>query len=196
VRAGWSPKGKGANSPFSFVFVRITSDWMKGNYRKIAYSAVLVGVGVALGYALALVPNVELVSFVCVFSGALLGKFWGGVDGALIFGLYSFLSPFGMPPVPLFATQIICGACMGISGAIAGKKLNNPVYAALTGVLLTLFYDIATNAAGYFTFPTAQTFFVYLLGGITFAVVHILSNGVLFAVLFPVVLPRLTRGWE
>ena len=167
---------------------------MTESYRKIAYSAVLVGVGVALGYALALVPNVELVSFVCVVSGALLGKLWGGIDGALIFGLYSLLSPFGMPPVPLFITQIICGAVMGISGAVVRKKLTSPLYAALTGVLLTLFYDIATNAAGYFSFPTAQTFFVYLLGGITFAAVHIISNGVLFAVLFPVVLPRLTRG--
>ena len=103
---------------------------MTESYRKIAYSAVLVGVGVALGYALALVPNVELVSFVCVFSGALLGKFWGGVDGALIFGLYSLLAPFGMPPVPLFITQIICGACMGISaGESMSRFLTTPILA-------------------------------------------------------------------
>ncbi len=163
--------------------------------RKIAYSAVLVALGITLGYALAVVPNVELVSFTCVMAGMVMGLAWGAVDGALIFGLYSMLSPFGMPPVPLWVSQILAGVVMGIAGHLARKKLHSPIYAGAIGVALTLFYDLLTNAAGYFAFPTKQTFTAYLIGGLTFAVIHIASNGVIFAVLFPIISKKFAPEW-
>jgi len=159
-------------------------------YRKLAYSAVLVALGVGLGYVLAWFPNVELVSFTAVLSGAVLGTVWGVIDGAFIFLIFSMLSPFGMAPVPLLAAQGLSGAMLGLTGGFFGKKINKPVYALLLGIGGTLMYDILTNAAGYFNFPTGQTFFVYLIGGVSFSVIHIFANGLLFCVLFPIILKQ------
>ncbi len=159
-------------------------------YRKLAYSAVLVALGVGLGYVLARFPNVELVSFAAVLSGVILGTAWGVIDGAFIFLIFSMLSPFGMAPVPLLAAQALSGALLGLAGGLFGKKIKKPACALLLGIAGTLMYDILTNAAGYFTFPTGQTFIVYLIGGISFSVIHIFANGLLFCVLFPIILKQ------
>jgi len=162
-------------------------------FRPLAYSAVLVALGVALGYALAWVPNVELVSFTAALAGYLLGASLGAFVGAMIFMLYSFLSPFGMAPLPLWLAQGIGGLAWGICGAVFTKYLARPVFAAGIAIAATLFYDIITNAAGYFAFPTGSTFIVYLVSGISFALVHIVSNCVLFALLFPLLTAKLGK---
>jgi len=159
---------------------------MKGN-RIIAYSAALVALGIGLGYALAWLPNVELVSFTAALSGFVLGRTWGIIDGALIFGIYSALSPFGMAPLPLLLAQIIGGAFIGFLGALLRKKLNKAYFAAIIGILGTAFYDIITNAAGFVAFPTKQAFLAYIVAGLSFSIVHIVSNAVIFAILFPVI---------
>jgi len=157
-------------------------------FHKISYGAVLVALGVGLGYALAWIPNVELVSFTAVLSGFLLGTGYGIFIGALIFLLYSFLSPFGMAPLPLFIAQGIGGAVFGFAGAILKNRLKNPLYAAAAAIVGTLFFDLITNSAGFFTFPSQSTFIAYISGGIIFGVVHILANAVIFAVLFPMMI--------
>ena len=156
-------------------------------YRKMAYSAVLLALGVGLGYALAWIPNIELVSFVCVLAGFMLGAEWGIIDGALIFLLYSFLSPFGMAPLPLWIAQGIGGAFLGFLGYLWGTRLKKPLFAMALGISGTLVYDLLTNLAGFFFFPTENTFIVYLLSGLSFSLVHIIANGVIFAILFPII---------
>ena len=160
-------------------------------HKKLSYSAVLIALGVGLGYALAWAPNIELVSFIAVLSGVMLGGVWGTIDGALVFLLFSFLSPFGLPPFPLWLAQGIGGACLGFGGSIFGKRLKNPLFAIMLAIAGTLLYDVLTNAAGYFTFPTGNTFIIYIIGGLSFSLLHILSNSAIFAILFPL-LTRMT----
>jgi len=159
---------------------------MKSRIKNLSYSAILVALGVGLGYVLAFIPNVELVSFTAVLAGFMLGMKWGIIDGALMFGLYSFLSPYGMAPPPLLVAQIIGGGFLGFLGATFSKGLQKPVYAAFVGFIGTLFFDIITNASGFFAFPTRQTFIAYIIAGLGFTVIHLISNTVLFVVLFPV----------
>ena len=58
---------------------------MKSRIKALSYSAILVALGVGLGYVLAWIPNVELVSFTAVLAGFMLGMKWGIIDGALMF---------------------------------------------------------------------------------------------------------------
>ncbi len=163
-------------------------------YRKLAYSAVLVALGVSLGYALAWIPNVELVSFICVLTGYTLGFSWGIIDGALIFLLFSFLSPFGMAPLPVWIAQGIGGAFLGFCGAFAGNRMTKPFIAAGIAIAGTVIYDLSTNIAGFFTFPTERTFMVYIIGGMSFSIVHIATNGLIFALLFPLIISKVIKN--
>ncbi len=162
--------------------------------RSLAYSGVLVGLGVGVGYALAWVPNVELISFTAALSGYILGAVWGAFDGATMFLLYSFFSPFGVAPLPQWIAQGVGGAAFGLCGATLWRRLGHPVVAAAVGAAATAFYDLITNAAGYFAFPTKQTFAAYMISGIAFSALHIAANAVVFALLFPLISRRVPRG--
>lgn len=162
-------------------------------YLRLSYSAILIALAVGLGYALAWIPNVELVSFTCVLAGYILGAGWGMFVGGIALMLYSFLSPFGMAPPPVWIAQGIGGASLALAGAIFSTKMKKPIYAMAVGIAATIFYDILTNAAGFFAFPTKSTFIVYLFSGFAFAVVHIIANGAIFAVLFPLLGNRIEK---
>jgi hypothetical protein len=158
--------------------------------KNIARSAIFIALAVALGYALSWVPNVELISFTVCFAGFALGAQWGAFVGASAFLLYSFLSPFGMAPLPLWIAQGIGGAIIGLSGGLFKKVLAKTAFAAVAGIVLTAIYDVLTNAAGFFAFPSGSTFIIYIVGGISFAAIHIFSNALVFAVFFPIISKR------
>ena len=169
---------------------------------RAAHGGVIIALAVALGYAFALVPNVELVTLTLTFGGYLLGAGWGAIVGALGFGLYSALSPYGIAPPPVFAAQIIGGAVIGFSGVLLRKAFKpgaktavKVLFAVITGLVVTFIYDILTNLGSYIAISSKATFVPFIIGGIGFAVVHILANGAIFAVLFPILvsLSRLTN---
>lgn len=157
---------------------------------KIAYGAILIALAVALGYALALVPNIELVTLTLAFGGFLLGGWWGMLVGALGFGLYSVLSPFGVAPPPLLFAQIIGGAFIGLGGSFLRKirRRNWLFYAAsgATGFIITLFYDISTNVGSFIMISSESTLLPFIIGGLSFSIMHIVANTAIFAILFPI----------
>ena len=159
---------------------------MEKNLKFVAYAGIFIGTGVALGYLLAAIPNVELVTATIFLSGYLLGKSGGSLVGVLTFGIYSTLNPYGMPPLPLLFTQMFAGGVIGFTGGAIKGRWEGIISFTISGILLTFFYDIITNASGYFLFPQKSTFIAYMIAGIGFSAVHILSNGAIFpALLFP-----------
>ncbi len=159
---------------------------MEKNLKFVAYAGIFIGTGVALGYLLAAIPNVELVTATIFIAGYLIGKGGGTLVGILTFGIFSSLNPYGMPPLPLLFTQILAGGIIGFTGGFIKGRWEGIISFTLSGVFLTLFYDIITNASGYFLFPQKNTFIAYMIAGIGFSGVHILSNGVIFpTLLFP-----------
>lgn len=158
------------------------------NPRKVAYSSIFLALGVALGYALSWLPNIELVSFVCALSGYWLGAGLGMLTGAGIYMLYSFLSPYGMAPMPLWIAQGIGGAVFAFLGVLFVRcKSRLAFYGAVAGALGTLFYDAITSVAGFIFFPSGNTLVAYIVAGAPFYAAHILSNTIIFAVLFPAI---------
>lgn len=158
---------------------------------RIAYGAIIIALAVALGYALALVPNVELVTLTLAFGGYLLGAGWGTVVGAMGFGLYSVLSPYGVAPPPLLIAQIIGGGIIGLGGSMLRKcdirRWTFILFAALIGLIITLFYDILTNIGSFIMISSQTTLIPFILGGLSFSILHIFANTAIFTVFFPVI---------
>lgn len=157
---------------------------------RIAYGAIIIALAIALGYALALVPNVELVTLTLAIGGYLLGGGWGLIVGALGFGLYSILSPFGVAPPLLLLAQILGGGLIGYSGSLLRKKVKKKwtlvLKSALIGGTVTLFYDLLTNLGSYIMITSEKTLIPFIVGGLSFSILHIVANVVIFAVLFPI----------
>ncbi len=159
---------------------------------KVAFAGVSIALAVGLGYALAPIPNIELVTFVVFLSSFYLGSVTGPVAGLIAFALYSLLNPYGIAPPPVFAGQLIGGALIGLGGALF-KDINRKVernyikciLAGSFGFLVTLMYDIATNIGAYIAAGSSQTFIVFVIGGLSFSAMHLISNTIIFATIFP-----------
>ena len=67
--------------------------------RKALLASLLVATAVALGYALAAVPNVELMTVTVFIAGYLLGAGAGVLVGMAAIALYSTFNPLGAAPV-------------------------------------------------------------------------------------------------
>lgn len=172
--------------------------------RSVASLGVFIALVTALGFALSGVPNVELMSLMTFVSGAVLGPRKGAVVGAVSMGLYSGFNPYGPALPPTFAMQVLGAAGIGVVGGLAvlGRwfertppGLRWPLGAAL-GLVLTLFYDALTNLGTAWSIGAYLDPWPILVGGITFAVWHIVWNGAFFGVGLPPMLAVLTRRRE
>jgi len=162
--------------------------------RRTAFAGIIIAMAIALGYALASVPNIEMVTFTLALGGAVLGYSRGAVVGAMGFALYSALSPYGIAPPPLFIAQTLGGAAIGIGGAGLGAIFHRikspPIRVACSagiGLLVTLLYDILTNIGSFIVASTKDTLGAFIIGGLAFSLVHIVWNGAIFAMLFPAI---------
>jgi hypothetical protein len=164
-------------------------------------TALLAALCAALGYALAGVPNVELISAAVFTSGALVGPRRGALVGALAETVYAGFNPNGVSPPPLYAAQILGFALFGAAGGwlapIVGRGpwLLRVLGAAAAGFALTLVFDVLTNAAVWVTVRESATLAAVVLGGLAFPLplFHVLVNTVGFALLAPATLRAVER---
>jgi hypothetical protein len=153
---------------------------------RLAFTALFAALSAALGFAGALIPNIELITLSVFLGGVATGVGHGFVIGALSEIVFSTLNPLG-PALPyVFVAQVIG---MGIAGAVGGlvaprlvriAERKRPLLLGVIGFLVTLFYDVLTNfALGVHMGPILTTF----LGGLAFSLIHLAGNTLLFAVL-------------
>ncbi len=134
-------------------------------------------------------PNVEPFTLVFFFIGYRYGGFWGAAVGALGEFLYTTLNPFGAALPPVTVAQIIGMALAGTAGGLAAHVDPWRIFSrprrwglVLTAIVITLFYDLLTNLA---MFWTLGNLWPWLIAGIPFSALHIGSNSLLFAFAFP-----------
>jgi len=155
---------------------------MKSN---LAVTAVLVALGVTLGLLFVAVPNVEGISAVSFFSGAILAAGGGALVGAVSMGLFSILNPLGPAAFPVFLAQVLGMAIMGCSGALWVKQVRSPGRAALLagifGGVLTFLYDVLTNYGFAVTMGRWGDPLPFIAAGIPLSAMHIVSNVLIFA---------------
>jgi hypothetical protein len=172
--------------------------------RKLALMGVLTALAIALKLPILSIPNVEFLTFVVFSAGFLVGMVEGTVVGIIAMSIYTTLiAPYGIPPAPIAAAQVLSMGLIGFSGGLARGLTSAvldrnvashsihllPVLAGF-GLVLTLIYDLLTNLA--WAFVMGQ-FWPVMVVAIPFALIHLVSNVVIFLVLSPV-LVRLSRS--
>ena len=159
------------------------------------------GTAVGVGYLLAGVPNVELMTLVIALAGASLGLRAGAMSGILAAAIYSLGSPYGLPH-PLLLVAQVCG--LGMAGVLGRwgsrlvlgdishhRRVRAMIWAGGTGFVATLLYDLLTNLSIIQAFELSAT--VVFSAAIPLSLLHTGANTVIFALLFPVLVPRLAH---
>lgn len=163
------------------------------------FSALAIG----LGYALLMIPNVELMTLIIFISGIMLGAKWGMLIGAFSEGIFSIANPFGSGLIfpPLLISQIMSMMIVGLTGGIMRRVFFHAQYtsfkiglAGFMGFILTFIFDSLTTlsypvSAG---FDAVQTWGLYI-SGIGFTLLHQISNVFVFSVGLPVVMKYLVK---
>ncbi len=169
---------------------------MSFSVRKLALMGVLIALAIVLKLPLLSVPNVEFFTFIIFSSGYLLGMIGGAVVGIISISIYtSVITPYGLPPLPIAFAQILSMALIGFAGGLAFKfnvvsiDENSPsrlfvhyFIMGVFGLVLTIIYDLFTNLA--VAFVMGQ-FLPVMVAAIPFALIHILSNVIIFVVFGP-----------
>ena len=156
--------------------------------RDLALCSTFVALAVALGFALVHIPNVELMTLIVFFSGYLQGPRRGGLIGFIAMSIFTTFNPMGVPFAPVALAQIAGMAIIGFAAGLTKKWLGRgPVWIKLgvLGLACTLFYDLTTNAAMAFSSGMLSRLFAVLIAGLTFSILHMVSNMLIFAVAGP-----------
>lgn len=160
--------------------------------RAALLSALLTALVFVAGQALAGIPNVELLTFLVFVSGYLLGPLLGALVGAAGMGAHSLFNVMGAVALPVWVSQWVCYALVGLAGGVAGPWLARiprrgvaAVLAAATGVVLVIFYQLAVNAVAFLAFSSGVSVWVYVWGGIVFGAIQVLWNAVVFVFAVP-----------
>jgi len=131
------------------------------------------------------IPNVELFSLALFLSGAFLGLF-EGIAVSLVAGvIFIFFNPNGPQTILVVGfTQLFGFFLFGLLGGILRRFLigktsgmRKALLLIFVGASLTLWYDLTTNLVFALLFGP---FWPTMIGGLSFALVHIISNTVIF----------------
>ena len=172
---------------------------MSFSARKLALTGVLIALAIALKLPILSVPNVEFFTFIVFSSGYLLGMMGGAVVGIISMSIYtSFVTPYGLPPLPIAFAQILSMALIGLAGGLAFRLFRSAfrpdfylrtiaviLTMGVSGLVLTLIYDLLTNLA---TTVVVGQFWPVMIAAVPFALLHTLSNTLIFVVLSPLLL--------
>lgn len=163
-------------------------------------TGLFAGIAIAAGYMLISVPNVEAITATLFLAGYTLGTERGILASLITVIVFFGLNPQGGMFPPLLLAQAFGLAIASVAGVIFSKleTLNKYVNLALILVLsliTTLLYDLLTNLA----FPIAaglnfKGILITLGAGIPFAIIHLVSNVLIFLALVPPVIMTLNKS--
>ncbi len=162
---------------------------MIGQSRWLAVTAMFVALAYVSALASYFIPNVSLI-FIAVFSaGALFGLKSGLIVGLLGEFLWTFLNPVGPAPPPTMLGQIVGMTAVGALGATVfnRKLMRQPSpfgYWSLFHLGLTcgLAFQIILTS---FEMAAYGLTWEYLTLGLTFSILTIVSNGIIFPFCYP-----------
>ncbi len=170
--------------------------------KRTVLSALFAGAGAAGSFLLIAVPNVEVLTITMFISGYALGAKHGIVTAFAAALLYFGFNPQGGFFPPLLIAQVTGLSFAPVAGAYFRKitdqaVLNRAAQSVLLGAaafIVTAVYDLLSNLA----FPLVMrmpgvAITGFLIAGIPFAVIHILSNIFIFIFAAPVLLDLVKR---
>jgi len=169
--------------------------------RRLAISGGLVAAAFAVKYAIFGLPNVEPLTLAFFGVGYAYGALWGAFVGVVGEGIFATINPMGAPIAPVWGAQILGMALAGVIGGIVGRLCGGTrsasisrrwelVIAVAGGIIATILFDLLTNLAMALSFGP---FWLVMIAGIPFAGLHVASNALLFALVFPILRRWLDR---
>ncbi len=185
--------------------ISLTSPYTKNQSNRIsnlAKSAMLISLTVGSGFALLMVPNIELMTTIIFISGVILGPWLGLQVGMASEFIFSIMNPLGSGLVfPfLLIAQVISMGLVGLTGGILRNRflkcnwsISKIVFLGFTGFLLTFIFDSLTTISYPMSvgFEWKEVLAVYI-AGMGFTLVHQIGNTCLFALALPKVLTRIS----
>lgn len=172
---------------------------MKRSLKKLTFMALFIALGVSLGYLLAPVPNVELVTMTIFLAGYFFGIKEGFVIGLFTEALYSAFNPYGMAAPPIFIAQILAMGLAGMVGGLTARthhsfSLINILKIGFIGFLLTLIFGVLTTLSySLFTGLTGKKLILSFVYGFYFYLAHLLSNTLIFLFLVPPLIRAMSK---
>ena len=166
--------------------------------RSIALTIALIGIMAAsiecVKLALSFLPNVEAVTLLTALYSFVFG--WYGIVAALVFVcIEPLIWGFGT----WLISYIIYWPLVAVVFFLFGRlKIKNRVSVTLAAVALTLFFGVLTSFVdvGLFSGSFDRLFYrfgIYYARGILFYLAQIVTNAILFPLLFPLLSDRLSR---
>ena len=156
---------------------------------RVAIFAALVFVS---SYLTVFLSNIKLAFFIVFSSGLLWGALPGVCVGVVGLFLWSNLNPLGPVPLPLLMAQLIGISFSALIGAAASKLIppSPPsirifLTMALCGFLTGLLYHLPVDIVDAWLI---QPFWPRLIGGSVFSLITIISNCIIFPMLYPALL--------
>jgi len=155
--------------------------------QKICVIAITVALCIGSNYALVSIPNFKVMDFFVFISGFVFGPLIGASIGILIWLIYGVMNPYGFV-IQVWLATMFSESIYGLIGGLMGKRTASKNFYSnrfglsflfgIAGFFLTLFYDLITNIvyALAFSIPIG----IALITGVPFALVHELSNTILF----------------
>ena len=162
---------------------------------RLVRASIFSALAIGAGFALLMIPNVELITVIIFTAGLSLGTGWGIMIGGTSVMIFSGLNPLGsgLSFPPLLFTQIIGMAAVGgVGGLLTNTFLvkkytkGRLVLLGVTGFLVTFIFDSLTTlsypiSAG---FDISRTIGLYI-SGMGFTLLHQVANGFIFIVGIP-----------
>ena len=172
------------------------------NLNKLVRAAIFAAMAIGLGFMFVLVPNLEFISVTIFLAGLTLGISYGAMVGGTAMLIYSVMNPLGSGLIylTLLIGQILAMVGIGMVGAFSKRILKSDssfICAGIAGgigLLCALWYDGITTMA----YPISAGYnwdetMAYAISGLLFTFMHLASNAVIFSVVVPGYLRRLSQ---
>ncbi|MHA1913282.1 MAG: hypothetical protein ACW986_03235 [Promethearchaeota archaeon] len=187
----------------------IQSVWLEKKSFRIALISTFSALAIVLGYSLAHLPNIELITLTIFLSGFILGKRDGMIVGFLSSLIFTLFNPIGTSPLPLLAFQLFYYALTGLLGALTKifltkrkfYTLNKDLYKipvmmifGIIGAFMTIFFQIFSSIMDALIYlGSLEEFWLYFLRGIPFTAIHIIGNTLGFIFILPGLIQLITK---
>ncbi|MBU1320109.1 MAG: hypothetical protein KKH67_13055 [candidate division Zixibacteria bacterium] len=156
---------------------------------RLTLSSVMAALCYVVMLPMMLIPGLFLTLFICFAAGVALGKGWGFLTGIVGMFLCSFFNPLGSALLPIMIAQMLGAGIAGwLGGAVRRVVISgHPKYVryilmGLFGLITALAYHLLVDITDAWLWGP---FWVRLQIGLTYSLVTIASNVVIFIVLYP-----------
>jgi hypothetical protein len=161
----------------------------------VSITAIMTALAFVGCYSLSFIPDVELRSLVLFATAYIFGLGMAMWCTLIMSIVYETINPWGGFIPLIWLTQVIGWTYVVAAGAIIGHRtfvpatdVFSPIELGVVGVEVTIVFDIVTTIG--YAFTVSVPFAIALLGLLPFMMLHVPSNGILFAT----VLPRLNKS--